>query len=80
MAEHRFPLLFNYIDDLIYTGLPSQIDACFTFLKKLLAELGLEISIDKLAPPFYCGKRDLQSLLLSLLYISKCVKHSSFFL
>ena len=28
----------------------------------------------------YCGKRDLQSLLGCLLYISKCVKHSRFFL
>ena len=28
----------------------------------------------------YCSKRDLQSLLGSLLYVSKCVKHSRFFL
>ena len=40
MAEHGYPLLFNYIDDLIYTGLPSQMDASFNFLKNLLSELG----------------------------------------
>ena len=28
----------------------------------------------------YCSKRDLQSLFGSLLYVSKCVKHSRFFL
>ena len=114
MAEHGYPLLFNYIDDLIYTGLPSQMDAAFHFLKNLLVELGLDISPKKLVPPStlvtclgilidsinktisippeklaeitqlcvqwssktYCGKRDLQSLLGSLLYVSKCVKHS----
>ena len=118
MAEHGYPLLFNYIDDLIYTGLPSQMDAVFNFLKNLLAELGLDISPNKLVPPStlvtclgiridsinktisippeklaeitqlcvqwssktYCVKRDLQSLLGSLLYVSKCVKHSRFFL
>ena len=118
MAEHGHPLLFNYIDDLIYTGLPSKMDACFNFLKNLLTDLGLEISVKKFVPPStsvtclgilidsiekrvsipqeklaeitqlckqwttktYCGKRDLQSLLGSLLYVSKCVKHSSFFL
>ena len=117
MTQHGFPLLFNYIDDLIYTGLPSEIDASFQFLKNLLGELGLEISMKKLVPPSiavtclgilvdsvqktisipseklaeivqlcgdwnsktYCSKRDLQSLLGSLLYISKCVKHSRFF-
>ena len=118
MAEHGYPLLFNYIDNLIYTGLPSQMDASFNFLKKLLVELGLDISPQKLVPPStsvtclgilinsiqktisippeklaeithlciqwstktYCSKRDLQSLLGSLLYVSKCVKHSRFFL
>ena len=39
MAQHGFPLLYNYIDDLIYTGLPSQINDSFTFFKKLLGEL-----------------------------------------
>ena len=116
MAEHGYPLLFNCIDDLIYTGLPSQMDASFNFLKNLLEELGLDISPKKLVPPAtsvtylgilinsiqrtisippeklaeitqlcvqwstktYCGKRDLQSLLGSLLYVSKCVKYSRF--
>ena len=107
MAEHGYPLLFNYIDDLIYSGLPSKMDACFTFLKNL--ELGLEISAKKLVPPStsvnclgiltdsiqktvsipqeklaeitqLCKQRDLQSLLGSLLYVSKYVKHLRFFL
>ena len=51
MAEHGYPLLFNYIDDLIYTGLPSQMDASFNFLKNLLVELGLDISPKTLVPP-----------------------------
>ena len=51
MAQHGFPLLFNYIDDLIYTGLPSQMHTSFQFLKKLLGELGLDISMKKLVPP-----------------------------
>ena len=118
MAQHGFPLLYNYIDDLIYTGLPSQINESFIFLKKLLGELGLEISNKKLVPSAtsvtclgilvdsvqktisipseklaeivqlcadwgsktYCSKKDLQSLLGSLLYVSRCVKHSRFFL
>ena len=45
MAQHGFPLLFNY------TGLHSQMDASFQFLKKLLEELGLDISMKKLVPP-----------------------------
>ena len=118
MAQHSFPLLYNDIDDLIYTGLPSQINESFIFLKKLLGELGLEISNKTLVPPAtsvtclgilvdslqktisipseksaeivqlcadwgsktYCSKKDLQSLLESLLYVSRCVKHSRFFL
>ena len=50
MGQHGFPLLFNYIDDLIYTDLPSQMDASFQFLKKLLEELGLDISMKRLVP------------------------------
>ena len=118
MAQHGFPLLYNYIDDLIYTGLPSKINESFIFLKKLLGELGLDINPKKLVPPAtsvtclgilvdsvqktisipseklaeiaqlcadwgsktYCSKRDLQSLLGSLLYVSRCVKYSRFFL
>ena len=40
MQQHGFPHLFNYIDDLIYTGLPSNIHNSFQFLLKLLQELG----------------------------------------
>ena len=109
---------FNYIDDLVYTGLPSNIHQAFHFLKHLLADLGLDISYKKLVPPdmavtclgilintidktiaipanklqeitaicnnwttrTYCSKRDLQSLLGSLLYITKCVKPARSFL
>ena len=118
MAQNGFPNLFNYIDDLIYTGLPSEIHSSFTFLKELLAELGLDISPKKLVPPStsvvflgilvdsinktvsipadklqeitklclqwhtktYCSKQDLQSLLGSLLYVTKCLKNSRYFL
>ena len=118
MQQHGFPHLFNYIDDLIYTGLPSNIHNSFQFLLKLLQELGLEISQKKLVAPHttvvclgiqidtvsrtlsipqkkledivalckswvtktYCSKRALQSLLGSLLYITKCVKPARIFL
>ena len=45
------PNLFNYIDDLIYMGLTSDVHSAFHFLKDLLAELGLHISFKKLVPP-----------------------------
>ena len=41
----------NYIDDLIYVGLPHDIDQSFQFLKDLLHDLGLNISKAKLVPP-----------------------------
>ena len=50
MNQKGFPNLFNYIDDLIYTGLPCDIQFSFHFLKDLLAELGLDISLKKLLP------------------------------
>ena len=119
MQQHGFPHLFNCIDDLIYTALPSNIHNSFQFLLQLLQELGLDISHKKLVSPStsvvclgiridtvnrtlsipdtkldevvnickswvsktYCSKRQLQSLLGSLLYcISKCVKPARFFL
>ena len=118
MTVSGFPNLFKYIDDLVYTGLPSNIHQAFHFLKHLLADLGLDISYKKLVPPdtavtclgilintidktiaipanklqeitaicnnwtthTYCSKRDLQSLLGSLLYITKCVKPARSFL
>ena len=51
MQQHDFPHLFNYIDDLIYTGLPSNIHNSFKFLLQLLQDLGLEISHKKLVAP-----------------------------
>ena len=51
MTVNGFPNLFNYIDDLVYTGLPSNIHQAFDFLNHLLADLGLDISYKKLVPP-----------------------------
>ena len=51
MAQHGFHHLHNYIDDLIYTGLPSEIHKSFVFLTELLQELGLDISKKTLVPP-----------------------------
>ena len=110
--------MLNYIDDLIYIGLPSNITASCEFLIQLLQELGLEISQNKLVAPSTsvvclgilvdsvnrtisipegklaeiqklcnswkdkksCTKNRLQSLLGSLLYITKCVRPARFFL
>ena len=118
MKNQGFPTMFNYIDDLIYVGLPHEIDQSFKFLQHLLQDLGLEVSSSKLVAPItqitclgilvdivaqtisipsdklcqikricsswstktYCSKRDLQSLLGSLLYITKCIKQARFFL
>ena len=41
----------NYIDDLIYIGLPSQIYNAYEYQLSLLQELGLDISQEKLIPP-----------------------------
>ena len=39
MAEHGFPLLFNYIDDIVYTGLLSN--GCFLhFLEGSVGRFG----------------------------------------
>ena len=43
--------LMNYIDDLIYIGLPSKIHDSYHKLLSLLDELGLEESQPKLVPP-----------------------------
>ena len=51
MQQNGFPHLFNYIDELIHTGLPSNIHNSFKFLLKLLQDLGLEISHKKLVAP-----------------------------
>ena len=119
MAQQGFPLLWNYIDDLICTGLPSKIHKSFAFLQQLLQQLGLQISakncvsqyissvLTKLGilintvhrtisiPPTklqdivhlrknwstktYASKKDFQSLLGSLLYITNCIKPARYF-
>ena len=68
MRNQGFPTMFNYIDDLIYVGLPHEIDQSFKFFQHLLQL------------KTYCSKCDLQSLLGSLLYITKCIKLARFFL
>ena len=118
MKQHNHNALLNYIDDLIYIGLPSTIHDSYQFLLSLLQDLGLEVSDSKLVPPSTCvtclgiqvdtiqktlsipdeklqeikntcktwthknvvTKQQLQSLLGSLLYISKCIKPARIFL
>ena len=49
MSGHN--ALLNYIDDLIYCGLPSTINHFYQFLLDLLQELEVDISVKKLCPP-----------------------------
>ena len=42
--KFQFPYLYNYIFDLIYTGLSGDIYDSYSTRVKLLHELGLEIS------------------------------------
>ena len=117
MKKHNHNALLNYIDDLIYIGLPSKIHQSYQFLLSLLKDLGLEVSDSKLVPPSTCvtclgiqvdtvnktlsipekklqeiktlcqewthktvvTKQQYQSLLGSLLYISKCIKPARIF-
>ena len=51
MKKFGYPNLLNYIDDLIYIGLPSNIEAFYKCLLYLLQDLGLEISENKLVAP-----------------------------
>ena len=112
MRQQGFPHLYNYVADLIYCGLPSNIHQSFE------TQLGLTINPKKLVAPStslvclgvfintetrtmsvppdkldsimdmcwqwkikkFCSKRQLQSLLGSLLYVSKCVKPARTFL
>ena len=119
MKEHfNYPNLYNYIDDLIYIGLPGHIHDSYNALTVLLGELGLDISLSKLVAPTTVAtclgievdtvnrilripdeklaeirhmaqsyakknkvtKTQLQSLLGSLLYITKCIKPARYFL
>ena len=50
MNKNGHNALMNYIDDLIYCGLPSNIGYSYQFLLNLLQELGLDISAKKLCP------------------------------
>ena len=49
--KFTYPNLYNYINDLIYTGLPGYIYDLYHTLIQLLHELGLDISISKLIEP-----------------------------
>ena len=118
MTSQGYTRLYNYIDDLVYIGPPDEIYNAYNYIIKLLQQLGLDISKEKLVPPttsliclgiqvdvvqktisipqdkLYqihndcktwvgrttCTKRQLQSLLGSLLYITKCVRYSRYFL
>ena len=54
MKKHNHNALLNYIDDLIYIGLPSKIHQSYQFLLSLLKDLRLEVSDSKLVPPSTC--------------------------
>ena len=51
MKQHDHNALMNYIDDLIFIGLPSKIYQSYQFLLSLLKDLGLQVSQSKLIPP-----------------------------
>ena len=51
MKKFGYPNLLNYINDLIYIGLPSNIQTFYQCLLDLLQQLGLEISHHKLRAP-----------------------------
>ena len=51
MNKNGHNALLNYIDDLIYCGLPSNIGSSYKFLLDLPQDLGLDISAKKLCPP-----------------------------
>ena len=118
MTQYGHPYLHNYIDDLIYFGLPSKIHSAYDCLIELLHDLDLDNSYKKLHPSDTqvvclgilfdtinrtisippdklqetihicqrwsdkrnCTKNQLQSLLGSLLYITKCVHPARYFL
>ena len=51
MADQAYPGLINYIDDLVHCDLPSKMHLAYECLIKLLNELCLPISEQKLIPP-----------------------------
>ena len=50
MKRFGYPNLLNYIDNLVYIGLPSEIEASYQCLLDLLQQLSLEISRKKWLP------------------------------
>ena len=85
MKKHNHNALLNYIDDLIYIGLPSKIYQSYHFLLSLLKDLGLEVSDSKLVPPSTCVtclgiQVDTVNKMLSIPQkncrkLNKCAKH-----
>ena len=65
MKNNGHNALLNYIDDLIYCGLPSQIDEVNVYLFQLLQDIVLDISQKKLQPP------DAEVFCLSILFNTK---------
>ena len=53
--KYKFQNLYNYIDDLVYTGLPGEIYESYNTLITLLQQLSLEISQSKLLLPTICA-------------------------
>ena len=51
MHTQYHTILINYIDDLIYTGLSSNINATFDDLLFILRQLGLDVSQKKFVKP-----------------------------
>ena len=51
MTPHGHRVLFNSIDNFIYTGISSEIQDSYQFLLNLLQELGLNISYKKVFSP-----------------------------
>ena len=51
MNKNGFPDLYNYVDNLLYRGLPSNIYKSFAFLSDLLHQLDLKINPNKVVEP-----------------------------
>ena len=49
--KNGFPDLYNYVDDLLYCCLPSNIHNSFAFLSDLLHQLRLKINPKKFVEP-----------------------------
>ena len=54
-SSFKFPNLYNYIDDLVHTGLPDDFYDSYNILIQLLQELGLDISQSELVAPTTCA-------------------------